>query len=144
MKINKKFFIMLIIIFVFILICVYGIYKYVIKKEDPTTKRLLDKKGYSIVYLYCEHNGKDISDYLIVDSNKNIIDTRESITGYSDEELKNVYDTYEKMPLHLYYNVEIRDKTMVYNTSMNNGRNIDTFISEYNKNDYKIKIVKVI
>lgn len=148
MKVNRKFLIILVII-VALLVGLFLLYKYITRNQSQISEAMLYSKDYTIVYISANNNdnsNKGIEEYLIVDSNKKVVETRQVLIGYTDTELQNMYNSYIGNTKNMIsFDASIRDKKLILTTGIYNGKTADEVVSLFtNNSNYKDVIVKEI
>lgn len=129
---KKKAIIVLVIIFT-VIIGLILLAKYIARNPNPISKDLKNQKNYSIVYIHADAGNISIEDYLIVNNDKKVIDTREILIGYNSDELNQKYNSYNTSS-PVYYNVQIRENRLIYSTTIYNGRSSDDIVKLYKEN----------
>jgi uncharacterized alpha/beta hydrolase family protein len=143
---NQKIliFIFCIIIILIILIPILLNQYYTYNNPNSLDKAIENKKEYGIVYLSGNIDNVITEEYLIVDSNQKIIQETKILTGHSDAELNTIYKELKQNGGPVIYNVRIKNKSLIYNTVMLNGKNINEYIDIFKKSVYQNKIIKEI
>lgn len=133
---SKKIIIIIIISIIVVIVGLIFLSNYITRNPSPIPEAMKDHKNYRIVHISANDNYKTIEEYLIVGSDNKVVETREILSGYHDDEIQNAYQSALNIS-EITYNVELKNKnTIILNASFNNGKLADDIISMFKNSKY--------
>jgi hypothetical protein len=146
MKISRKF-IILPILAIIIIALTYFIFKSYQHSggANPLDEAMKYKQDYSILYISGTTNDNiQIEEYFIVNSDEKVVEERKILIGYTDESLNSQYNALKNFDNKSIYNVKINGKSLIYSSTVFNGKTIDQVIETFTSGNYKNLIIKEI
>ncbi|MCX8074876.1 MAG: hypothetical protein N2749_04740 [Clostridia bacterium] len=129
---NKKTIISIIVIFLLIIIGIISLNQYKLQQNSGSIfKASKEHKNYKIVCLSGNIDNLTLEKYFIIDSNRKVVEERRITAGYTDEELKYLYNQINVNDDLFSFNAEIKGKSIVYSSIVLRDQNIDKIIEGF-------------